>query len=69
MLANNYDKIEIENNLIWAKRSGKWGAFTFKGVNVIPSDWLSSIGFIKIFFGKSDIRNSTGYFENVYLIN
>lgn len=41
ILANNYDKIEIENNLIWAKRSGKWGAFTFKGVNVIPSDWLS----------------------------
>jgi hypothetical protein len=40
ILASNYEKIEIKNNLIWAKRSGKWGAFTFKGVNVIPHEWL-----------------------------
>lgn len=41
ILASTYEEIELTNNLIWAKRSGKWGAFTLKGVAVIPHEWLS----------------------------
>lgn len=41
ILASDYDRIKIKNNLIWAKRSGKWGAFTFNGVAVIQHEWLS----------------------------
>ncbi|MBL4648251.1 MAG: WG repeat-containing protein, partial [Aureispira sp.] len=41
ILVNNYEEIEIKNNLIWAKRSGKWGAFTLKGASVIQHEWLS----------------------------
>lgn len=41
ILTRGYEKIKIKNNLIWAKRSGKWGAFTFAGKNVIKHEWLT----------------------------
>lgn len=41
ILPKGYEEIKVSNNLIWAKRSGKWGAFTFSGVNVIKHEWLT----------------------------
>lgn len=41
ILTRGYEEIKIKNNLIWAKRSGKWGAFTLRGENVIPHEWLT----------------------------
>jgi hypothetical protein len=41
ILTRGYEKIELKNNLIWARRSGKWGAFTLKGTNVIKHEWIS----------------------------
>jgi hypothetical protein len=41
ILTRGYQEITIKNNLIWAKRSGKWGAFNLNGDNVIPHEWLT----------------------------
>lgn len=41
ILGAGYDRIAVQDNLIWAKRSGKWGAFNEEGVNVIPHNWLN----------------------------
>lgn len=40
ILASAYEEIRVENSLIWAKRSGKWGAFNLDGQNVIQHQWL-----------------------------
>lgn len=41
VLKNGYDSIRVANNWIWAKRSGKWGAYDLAGKLVLKHNWKS----------------------------
>jgi hypothetical protein len=41
ILPTGFELFKIEGNLIWGKRSGKWGAYDFQGNTIIKADWTS----------------------------
>ena len=36
ILPNGFERINIESNFIWGKRSGKWGAYDRQGKVILP---------------------------------